>query len=86
MTMTSIPASSASPPKTSAAVRGLQPSLRSAPGWSAHAMGGPEMAPAIDVRGPEMAPHTPQRSARPGEAVARLDNQRRIYRGRSAIP
>jgi hypothetical protein len=24
--------------------------------------------------GPEMAPHTPQRSARPGEAVARLDN------------
>jgi hypothetical protein len=23
--------------------------------------------------GPEMAPHTPHRSARPGEAVARLD-------------
>jgi len=23
--------------------------------------------------GPEMAPHTPRRSARPGEAVARLD-------------
>src|SRR5438445_4222981 len=26
--------------------------------------------------GPEMAPHTPQRSSRPGEAVARLDPQR----------
>src|SRR5207247_2936504 len=27
----------------------------------------------IEVGGPEMAPHTPQRSARPGEARARLD-------------
>jgi len=27
----------------------------------------------MDVGGPEMAPHTPQRSARPGKAVARLD-------------
>jgi hypothetical protein len=26
------------------------------------------------VGGPEMAPHTPQRSPHPGEAVARLDN------------
>src|SRR5207249_9432311 len=26
------------------------------------------------VGGPEMAPHTPQRSARPGKAVARLDH------------
>jgi hypothetical protein len=24
--------------------------------------------------GPEMAPHTPRRSSRPGEAVARLDS------------
>jgi len=24
--------------------------------------------------GPEMAPHTPRRSSRPGKAVARLDN------------
>jgi hypothetical protein len=27
------------------------------------------------MRGPEMAPPTPHRSARPGEAVARLDNR-----------
>jgi hypothetical protein len=30
-------------------------------------------APSDDVGGPEMAPQTPQRSPRPGEAVARLD-------------
>ena len=29
----------------------------------------------IVVGGPEMAPHTPQRSARPGGAVARLDRR-----------
>ncbi len=29
----------------------------------------------FNVGGPEMAPHTPQRSARPGEAVARLDHR-----------
>src|SRR2546422_3553617 len=29
-----------------------------------------------DMGGPEMAPQTPQRSSRPGEAVARLDPQR----------
>src|SRR5207249_4542668 len=28
------------------------------------------------VGGPDMAPHTPQRSARPGKAVARLDHAR----------
>ena len=27
----------------------------------------------MDVGGPEMAPHTPQRSSRPGKAVALLD-------------
>jgi len=31
------------------------------------------------VGGPEMAPHTPQRSARPGKAVARLDESGGAY-------
>ena len=44
------------------------------------------MAPAIHVGGPEMAPHTPRRSASPGEPGARLDNRTAAYRGRSAIP
>jgi hypothetical protein len=35
----------------------------------------------IDVGGPEMAPHTPQRSPRPGEAVARLDNLTAVRTG-----
>src|SRR5437016_7830203 len=39
-------------------------------------MGGPEMAPSDEDGGPDMAPHTPPRSSRPGEAVARLDNRR----------
>src|SRR6267378_2185066 len=31
----------------------------------------------MKMRGPDMAPHTPPRSSRPGKAVARLDNRRR---------
>jgi len=31
----------------------------------------------MNMWGPEMAPHTPHRSARPGEAVARLGIARR---------
>src|SRR5439155_987538 len=38
--------------------------------------GGPRYGPPIDVRGPDMAPHTPQRSSRPGQAVALLDPTR----------
>jgi hypothetical protein len=34
-----------------------------------------------DVGGPEMAPPTPQRSPRPGEAVARLDNLTAVRTG-----
>src|SRR6267143_1715107 len=34
--------------------------------------GGPRHGPPIDVRGPDMAPHTPQHSSRPGQAVALL--------------
>src|SRR5881409_2339008 len=34
--------------------------------------GGPRHGPTMNVRGPEMAPHTPQRSERPGEPVALL--------------
>ena len=34
------------------------------------------VAVVLYVGGPEMAPHTPQRSARPGNAVARLDSAR----------
>src|SRR3989475_8112119 len=36
--------------------------------------------------GPEMAPHTPQRSSRPGEAVARLDLQRSGRPGEAVAP
>ena len=79
MTMTSIPASSASPPNTSAAVSGLQPWLRSGPGWSAHAMAGVEMAAHINVR-------AAQRAAPPREPGVRLDNLTATYLGRSAIP
>ena len=35
-------------------------------------MGGPEMARQLKMGGPEMAPHPPQRSERPGQAVALL--------------
>src|SRR5207249_4980246 len=31
--------------------------------------GGPRHGPTMNVRGPEMAPHTPQRSERPGKPV-----------------
>src|SRR5688572_2977646 len=34
--------------------------------------------PPIEIGGPEMAPHTPPRSARPGGAVARLDDATRL--------
>jgi hypothetical protein len=33
----------------------------------------------MSMWGPELAPHTAQRSARPGEAVARLDSTRGIW-------
>jgi len=33
-----------------------------------------------------MAPHTPQRSSRPGEAVARLDRQRSGRPGEAVAP
>jgi heme-degrading monooxygenase HmoA len=36
--------------------------------------------------GPDMAPHTPQRSARPGEAGARLDHRRAIFVVKATIP
>jgi hypothetical protein len=38
-----------------------------------------------DVGGPDMAPHIPQRSPRPGEAAARLDTRQRSPRGGEAV-
>jgi hypothetical protein len=39
-----------------------------------------------EVGGPEMAPHTPQRSARPGRAVARLDSRTGFRTGFGWLP
>jgi len=38
------------------------------------------------VGGPEMAPHTPQRSERPGKAVALLEHPQRSGRPGKAVP
>src|ERR671919_673837 len=52
---------------------GLTPFGEYARGFCVRDPDGHEIELYIDVGGPDMAPHTPRRSARPGKAVARLD-------------
>src|SRR5439155_14114303 len=40
----------------------------------------------LKVGGPEMAPHTPQRSSRPGQAAARLDYPAQVMGPRNGPP